>query len=132
MGRHKLVRPTDGELAILSVLWESGPSTVRQVNDALNKDRPTGYTTTLKLMQIMTDKGLLNRNESQRTHVYEAAVTRGDTQSKLVNELLDKAFEGSAEALVMKALSAKKVTADELARIRELLDEFERGGSHEH
>jgi predicted transcriptional regulator len=132
MSKRKAVRPTDGELEILRVLWETGPATVRQVNEALNKSRPTGYTTTLKLMQIMTEKGFLDRNESERTHVYRAAVTQEATQSRMVGELLDKVFEGSAEALVMKALSAKQVSAGELTRIRELIDKFEGGKSNEH
>jgi len=132
MVRRKTSKPTDGELEILRVLWETGPATVRQVNEALNKARPTGYTTTLKLMQIMTEKGFLDRNEADRTHIYRPAVSQESTQSRMVGELLDKVFEGSAEALVMKALSARKVSAEELARIRELIDKFEGGKSDEH
>jgi predicted transcriptional regulator len=123
MARRKNSRPTDRELTILRILWDKGPSTVRDVNEAMSED--TGYTTTLKLMQIMTEKGLLIRNESTFKHVYRPALTEEKTQKQLVGDLLDRAFAGSAEKLVMRALSAKKVSAKELARIREMLDEFE-------
>ncbi len=120
-------RPTDAELAILRVLWERGPSTVRQVHDALNRARPTGYTTALKLLQIMTDKGLVRRDESDRTHVYQARLTEDETQRQLVTDLLDRAFGGSAMKLVMQALAAKKASPEEIAQIRKLLKE--RGSS---
>ena len=97
---------------------------MREVNEAMNEDEDTGYTTTLKLMQIMTDKGLLQRDESQWRHVYRPAMSQEKTQRHLVSELLDKAFAGSAEKLVMRVLSAKKVSAEELTRIREMLDKF--------
>jgi predicted transcriptional regulator len=119
-------RPTDAELAILRVLWDRGPSTVRQVHEALSAGRPVGYTTALKLMQIMTDKGLLDRDEGRRTHVYRPRVPAEQTQRTLVRDLLDRAFAGAADQLVMRVLSAKKVSPDELARIRELLDRAER------
>jgi len=122
-----LTRPTDAELAILRVLWSRGPSTVRQVHEALSRDRETGYTTVLKLMQIMTEKGLVERDESERTHVYQARFTQEATQQRLVSDLLDKAFGGSASQLVMQALAAKPASADELAQIRRLLDELEGG-----
>ena len=125
MARRKLPGPTDRELAILRILWDRGPSTVRQVNEAMNKDEDTGYTTTLKLMQIMTEKGHLIRDESQWKHVYRPAATEERTQKQLVRDLLERAFSGSAEKLVMRALSAKKVSPDQLARIRRMLDEFE-------
>jgi len=125
MARHRNSRPTDRELTILRILWDNGPTTVREVNEAMNKDQDTGYTTTLKLMQIMIDKGLLHRDESQFKHVYKPAMTEEKTQKLLVGELLEKAFSGSAEKLVMRALSAKKVSAKELAKIRKMLDEFE-------
>jgi len=121
------VRPTDAELEILRVLWLRGPSTVREVFEALNKIRPAGYTTVLKFMQIMTDKGLLRRNEDQRAHVYEASVPQAETQRMLVGELLDKAFGGSAANLVMQALASKPASAEELQMIRHLLDQYERG-----
>jgi predicted transcriptional regulator len=120
-------RPTDGELEILRVLWERGASTVRQVHDTLEARRPTGYTTVLKLLQIMTEKGLVRRDESERAHVYEARVPREETERQLVGDLLEKAFSGSASALVMRALSSKKTSPEELARIRRLLDELEGG-----
>jgi len=124
MARHKTLRPTDRELAILRILWDNGPSTVRQVNEAMNKDEDTGYTTTLKLMQIMTEKHLLVRDESDRQHIYEPAFSEEKTQKQLVGDLLERAFCGSAEKLVMRALSAKKVSAKELTRIKKLLDEL--------
>ena len=120
-------RPTDGELEILRVLWERGASTVRQVHDTLEARRPAGYTTVLKLLQIMMEKGLVRRDESERAHVYEARVPREETERQLVGDLLEKAFSGSASALVMRALSSKKTSPEELARIRRLLDEMEGG-----
>ncbi|MBO0863097.1 MAG: BlaI/MecI/CopY family transcriptional regulator, partial [Chloracidobacterium sp.] len=122
MSDPNLSRPTDAELAILRVLWSRGPSTVRQVHEELSRDRETGYTTVLKLMQIMTEKGLVERDESERTHVYQARFTQEATQQRLVRDLLDKAFGGSAAQLVMRALAAKPASADELAQIRRLLD----------
>ena len=127
MSNLDLTRPTDAELAILRVLWSRGPSTVRQVHEAISRDRETGYTTVLKLMQIMTEKGLVERDESERTHVYQARFTQEATQQRLVSDLLDKAFGGSASQLVMQALAAKPASADELAQIRRLLDELEGG-----
>lgn len=123
-----LPRPTDAELAILRVLWNRGPSSVRHVYDEMNKERPTGYTTVLKLMQIMTEKGLVVRDESQRAHIYSARVNEQKTQRQLVNDLLDRAFGGDASQLVLQALSSKRASAEELAAIRELLDQFD-GGS---
>ena len=119
-------RPTDAELAILRVLWEHGPTTVRQVHEAMAGDRDTGYTTTLKLMQIMAEKGLVTRDESSRTHVYEARVSRDRTQRQLVNDLIDRAFGGSAAALVLQALSAQPTSEQELGEIRRLIDEYRR------
>ena len=118
-------RPTDAELAILRVLWRLGPSTVREVQEVLEAEKPTGYTTVLKFMQIMIKKGLLDRDKSQRTHVYRPCVPAEKTRRQLVGDLLERAFEGSAEQLVVQALSAKKVSPDELAKIRALLDEME-------
>lgn len=120
-------RPTDGELEILRVLWERGPGTVREIQDGLGGSRETGYTTVLKLLQIMTEKGLVERDESERAHVYAARVPREQTERQLVGDLLDRAFAGSASALVMRALSSKKASSEELARIREFLDELEGG-----
>ena len=123
MGRSQ-PRPTDTELAILRVLWELGPSTVRQVHEALAETRDTGYTTTLKLMQIMADKGLVKRNETARTHVYSAVAGEEQTQHALVKDLVDRAFGGSAAALVLRALSAEGTSADELREIRKLIDDY--------
>lgn len=118
-------KPTEAELAILRVLWARGPSTVREV--AREMGRESAYTTILKLMQIMTAKGLVRRDESPRTHVYEAAWTEGQTQQQLVTDLLERVFDGSASKLVMQALAAKKTSRKELAEIRKLLDQ-KRGG----
>jgi predicted transcriptional regulator len=118
-------RPTDAELAILAVLWEQGPSTVRQVYDLLRPQQPIGYTTVLKLMQIMTEKGLVVRDVRQRAHIYRSRLTEQKTQRQLLADLLDRAFGGSAQKLVMQALTAKKASADELAEIRQLLDRLE-------
>jgi predicted transcriptional regulator len=115
--------PTDAELNILRVLWADGPSTVREVMQALDADQ--GYTTVLKHLQIMLDKGLVTRDESGRAHVYAAATQEADTQQRLVEDLLDRAFSGSAETLVMRALSSEAVTEEELEDIRALLDEME-------
>jgi BlaI family transcriptional regulator, penicillinase repressor len=119
-------KPTDAELAILRVLWSHGPSTVRQVAEALGKD--TGYTTALKLLQIMTEKRLVVRDESSRTHVYAATSTEHQTQRQLVSDLADRAFGGSAAKLVLQALATTKASPEELAEIRRLLDK-ERGGA---
>jgi predicted transcriptional regulator len=121
----KLPRPTDAELTILRVLWERGPSTVRAIQEALGPE--TGYTTVLKFMQIMNEKGLLRRDESLRAHVYESALPEETTQRQLVKDLMDRAFAGSAQKLVLQALSAKRASREELANIRRLLDEMEEG-----
>jgi BlaI family transcriptional regulator, penicillinase repressor len=125
VGKHNLARPTDGELAILRVLWRRGQCTVRQVHEIISQNRETGYTTVLKLMQIMTEKGLVERDESERTHLYRARLTEEQTQQQLVSDLLEKAFSGSASQLVMRALAAKPASEDELAQIRRLLDQME-------
>jgi BlaI family transcriptional regulator, penicillinase repressor len=113
-------RPTDAELAILRVLWTRGPSTVRQVAEAMGRE--AGYTTVLKLLQIMTEKKLVRRDESTRTHVYEAAFSEDQTQRHLVADLLNRVFDGSAAKLVVQALAASKTSPEELAEIRKLLD----------
>src|SRR5687768_15940114 len=118
-------KPTDAELAILRVLWSRGPSTVREVAEAM--DREAAYTTILKLLQIMTEKRLVVRNESARTHVYKAVYTEDQTQRQIVTDLLDRVFDGSAAKLVVQALAAGKASAGELAEIRKLLDKH-RGG----
>lgn len=116
--------PSGAELDILAVLWKAGPSTVRDVHDALGKG--SGYTTTLKQMQLMTDKGLLTRSERFRSHVYEAGVPKEQTQQQIAGDLLRRAFEGSAKSLVVGALSAQPASAAELEEIRRLLGAFER------
>jgi predicted transcriptional regulator len=121
-------RPTPAELEILRVLWEKGPRTVREVHESLARERATGYTTVLKLLQIMADKGLVTRDESARAHVYAARVPAEDTQRQLVRDLLDRAFGGSALKLVMHALAARKASPAEIARIRRMLDDMEGGG----
>jgi predicted transcriptional regulator len=118
-------RPTDAELSILSVLWRRGPSTVRDVHEELVRENATGYTTILKLLQIMTEKGLVVRDESERAHVYEAAYSEQRTQRQLLTDLAERAFDGSAAKLVMQALSGRKTSAAELDQIRQLLDEME-------
>ena len=125
MARRKTGGPTDRELAILGVLWARGPSTVRDVHEALHADSETGYTTTLKLMQIMAEKGLLVRKDAGRQHIYKPAVSEEKTQKQVVADMLDKVFAGSAEKLVMRALAARKVSAKELKRIREMLEKIE-------
>ncbi len=125
MAPRKSAHPTDAELEILRVLWEHGPSTVRNVHEALSKNREVGYTTVLKMMQIMFEKELLTRDESQRSHVYEAATERVETQRQLIGVLLDKAFNGATDQLVLQALSAKRLKPREIAEVRRMLDELE-------
>jgi BlaI family transcriptional regulator, penicillinase repressor len=116
-------KPTDGELAILRVLWERGPCTVRQVYDVLSERREFAYTTTLKLLQLMTEKGITVREEEGRVHLYRAGFAQEDTQQRLVADLLDRAFGGSSAKLVVQALAAKPASAEELQEIRQLLAE---------
>ena len=123
MSKMATPRPTDAELAILRVLWDRGPSTVRQVHDVLGRERPAAYTTALKLLQIMTEKGLVRRDETDRTHIYHARLTQDQTQRQLVRDLLDRAFGGSASKLVMQALATRRASTDELDEIRRLIDE---------
>ena len=117
--------PTEAELEILNILWAAGPSTVRDVHTQSSKD--TGYTTVLKQMQVMVEKGLLTRSERYRSHVYEARIAKKQTQQRLARNLVQRAFDGSAKNLVLGALSAQKVSATELAEIRTMLDEYEKG-----
>jgi predicted transcriptional regulator len=127
----KIIKPpTDGELEILTVLWERGPSTVREVHRQLSGSRGVGYSTILKLMQIMTDKGLLRRDESVRPQVYRPARRQDQTQRQLLSKLLNRAFGGSPGPLVLQALSARRTTATERDQIRRLLDELERQRGH--
>lgn len=121
-------RPTDAELQILRVLWQRGPCTVRDVQESLNEAKPTGYTTVLKLLQIMTEKGLVRRDERQRAHVYEAKLAQYQTQRQMVTDLLNRVFDGSASNLMLHALASKEsASREELTQIREILNELERG-----
>ena len=119
-------KPTSTELEILRVLWDRGPSTVREVHEVLNHARPTGYTTVLKLLQIMTVKGSVTRNEDTRAHVYEARQPAENTKRQLAGDLLQRAFAGSASQLMMHALAGKKASREEIEEIRRMLDEYER------
>ena len=122
MSRSSVPRPTDAELAILRILWERGPSTVRQVHDVLARDRQGAYTTALKLLQIMTEKGLVDRDDRDRTHVYRARLGEEQTQRQLVRDLVDRAFGGSAMKLVMQALATRRASPEELRDIRKAID----------
>jgi BlaI family penicillinase repressor len=125
--RPKLPKPTPGELEILSVLWRIGPATVRRVSAELAQ-KTQAYTTVLKLMQIMTEKGLVERDESERAHLYRPALRQEDTQGQIVRDMLDRVFAGSAAQLVMRALSEKRASVEEIAEIRRMLDEAEKRG----
>jgi BlaI family penicillinase repressor len=116
--------PYDAELGILTVLWQNGPSTVRKVHETLAKD--TGYTSTLKQMQVMHEKGLLRRSERYRSHLYEAAVTREEAQARFAGDLMHRVFEGSARNLVLGALTAQRASAEDLDEIRRMFDKFEK------
>jgi len=120
-------RPTEAELSILRVLWESGPGSVRDIQRILNEIRPTGYTTVLKTMQIMTEKGLVERDESVRPQIYRARHSQEQTQRQLLRDLLQRAFGGSVKTLVLQALSTRKSSAAELEEIEKLLDRIEGG-----
>jgi len=117
-------RPTDAELEILTVLWSIGPATVRAVHEVIGRRRPAQYSTVLKFMQIMAEKGLVRRDESGRAHIYHASRPREWTQRQLAGDLMDRAFAGSAKALLMGALSAHKATPEELAEMRKLIDDY--------
>jgi len=121
-------RPTEAELSILRVLWENGPASVREIQHILNEIRPTGYTTVLKLIQIMTEKGLVERDETVRPQIYRARHSQQQTQRQLVGDLLQRAFGGSVKTLVLQALSTRKSSAEELAEIEKLLDRMEGEG----
>jgi predicted transcriptional regulator len=118
--------PTPVELAILQVLWRRGPSTVRQIHDALKKDRATGQSTTLKMVQVMTEKGLVLKDESVRPQIYRPAQSGERTQLQLIDELIQRAFGGSASELVLRAASAKRITPRELAEIKKLIERARR------
>jgi predicted transcriptional regulator len=120
-------RPTDSELEILTVLWSRGPSTVRAVHEVITQRRPAQYTTVLKMLQIMDEKGLVERDESERAHVYKSSQPREATQRQLAGDLLHRAFDDSAKSLLLGALSSRKTSKKELAELRAMLDEYEKG-----
>ena len=126
--KQNIRRPTDAELTILHVLWDRGPSTVREVYKILHSGKDVGYTTVLKFMQIMTDKGLVERDENCRPQLYRPCFPREQTERQLIKDLVDRAFGGSAKRLVMQALEVKKASPNELAQIKKLLNKLERGG----
>ena len=121
------IKPTDAELEILSILWEKGPCTVRSVNDKLNETRAVGYTTTLKFLQIMTDKGIVTRQENGRTHVYTASLRKEKVQNQLLEKVMDSVFGGSAQQLVLKALGNYRASQSELDEIKALIRKLEGG-----
>jgi len=121
------IKPTDSEIEILNILWEKGPSTVREVHEVLEKNKDAGYTTTLKLMQIMHEKDILKRDVSNKSHVYTANISREKTQGQIVKRMIDNVFNGSASSLVMQALGNHKPNKEELDEIKKYLDEIERG-----
>ena len=129
MGKKKPPQPTDSELGVLGVLWETGPGTVRQVHEALGSDRGVGYTTTLKIMQVMAAKGLLTRDESNRSHVYHPAIAAAGVRRRLLRELAGQAFAGSTRKLILHALSAGGVSAGEVRQIKKLLAEHGETGN---
>lgn len=122
---EKFQKPTDAELEILQILWKDGPSTVRSVNETLNEKREVGYTTTLKLMQIMAEKSLVDRDTSARTHVYRALAQEGDVQKGLLKRVINTAFHGSASNLIMQALGDHRASAEELRAIKDLIRQIE-------
>jgi BlaI family transcriptional regulator, penicillinase repressor len=122
----KITKPTEAELEILQVLWENGPSSVRDVHELLATQRDTGYTTTLKLLQIMLDKGLVQRDDTARTHIYEARAKEADVQNALLEKFLESAFRGSASQLILQALGNHTASADELTKIKALIDSIEK------
>ena len=125
MAKQKAQQPTDREMEILRILWDDSPCTVRVVNEEMNRLQKVGYTTTLKLMQIMVEKGLVVRDDSQFKHTYTPAMSEDMAQEQVVGDVLEKVFSGSAEKLVMRALSAKKVSAGELSNIKKMISEME-------
>ena len=120
--RQSLPKPTEGELELLRVLWEKGPATVRELHDAVNLQRAVGYTSVLKILQIMTEKGLVEREESAKAHIYRAAASQQDTQNQLLRDLSERLFSGSAAQLAMHALAMQPASAEELEEIRTLIE----------
>jgi len=121
----KKIKPTEAELEVLQVLWTYGPSTVRFVNEKLKSGRDVGYTTTLKVMQIMTEKNMLQRDKKSRTHVYEAIVEERETKNQLIDKFISTLFDGSTSGMVLQALGNKKCSTEELSKIRDLIDSIE-------
>lgn len=126
MAKKPNIKPTDAELEILQILWSIGPATVKTINEKLNEKKEVGYTTTLKLLQIMYEKNIVERNEDERSHVYNAAISQDDIQKALVDRLLESAFSGSAAKLVLQTLGNSKPSKEELKEIREFLNKIER------
>ena len=126
MGKKQIPKPTDSELEILRILWQNGASTVKTVNEKLNEKKETGYTTTLKMLQIMYEKNLVERNENERSHIYKATIDQNEIQKVLLDKLLETAFSGSAANLVMHALGHSVPTKEELKNIKDLLDKIEK------
>jgi predicted transcriptional regulator len=126
MSTKKNIKPTGSELEILQILWDKGESTVREVHEILEKNKPVGYTSTLKLMQIMLEKGLVARNADSRTHIYRANINREKTQQQLVSRMIDNVFSGSAARLVIHALGNHKATAKEIEEIKKYLDNLKK------
>jgi predicted transcriptional regulator len=126
MSAGKQLKPTESELEILRVLWEKGPSTVREVHEILEQSKDAGYTTTLKLMQIMHEKGSLQRDTSSKTHIYAAVVSQENTQRQLLDKMIDTVFNGSASQLVLQALGNHKSSKEELEKIKQYLNEIEK------
>lgn len=124
--RNPLPKPTESELEILQILWQKSKATVREVHEELSKNKDSGYTTTLKIMQIMTEKGLVSRDEANRTHIYAAAVAEETMQQTLLNKFIDTAFRGSAMKMVMQALGNHESSPEELAKIQQLIDQMNR------
>ena len=126
MAKRQIPKPTDSELEILQILWQNGPSTVKAVNEILNEKKEVGYTTTLKIMQIMNEKNLVVRDENERSHIYKPAIKEGEIQRVLLDRLLETAFSGSAAKLVMQALGNSQPSKEELQKIRDLLNQMEK------
>lgn len=125
MKKFRNIKPTESELEILNILWQNSPATVKYVNDELNKSKDTGYTTTLKLMQIMHEKSLLTRQREGRSHLYSPAIEESETKQAILDKMLETAFGGSAGKLVMQALGNNKTTSEELQQIKELIEKLE-------
>ena len=125
MPNKEYISPTESELEILQILWEHGPSSVRKVNDLINLKREVGYTTTLKIMQIMTDKALVTRNTEKRTHIYHSAVEEKETQKSLLSQFIDKTYRGSAMRMVLQALGQQSADKDDIEALKALINKIE-------